>query len=74
MELNKKEFLEDFMFEKNKEEEKRREIMDFLLEKNKFNEEQIKNYHTQSQYFTPDAALLQPSPSSDDQRNSLAQN
>ncbi len=44
MELNKKQFLQDYIYEKNKEEQQKARILNILMEKNKAIREQIRQY------------------------------
>lgn len=51
MEICKKQFLEDYIYEKNEQEEHKKKIMNSLLEKNKSINQQITSYYKKSMTF-----------------------
>ena len=65
LELQKKEFLEDYVFEKAEEEEQKRRLLNNLMEKNKFNQDQIKQHRKKCHHFNPSTHII-PNPSSDE--------
>ena len=67
MELNKRQFLEDYIFEQQAEEQQKKRLYNNLMEKNKFNNEQIKDYRKKCDGFNPSTHSIQtPNPSSDE--------
>lgn len=73
MEITKKEFLEDYIFEAQEEEEQRRKLMNCLIERNKFNGEQIRDYQKRCEKFNPSLHLL-PQSSGEDSPSSCRRN
>lgn len=65
LELNKKQFLEDYVFDKQVEEQQNKKIFNNLLEKNKNNEEQIQTYIKKCHSYNPSIHKLYH-PSSDE--------
>jgi len=63
--------LEDYIFEKHEEDDKRKKLMAFLMEKNKFNDEQIRQFHSKYENDKPMLHTL-PNPSSDENPASMS--
>ena len=58
LELNRKEFLEDYIFERQAEEQQKKKILNNLIEKNKSNGEQINLYIKKCEIYNPNIHVL----------------